>query len=128
MAEKSPALEDLEVEIISSNDGTAKRSAVADIASAIETILSEEHIDQKTNLTSENEDGLICIDVLQAHFLRAFKYEFPSLVALKKSKQEHVLSVGGYRSTQIVDILKSLQTTIVSSDNPLSSRLLGRGR
>jgi hypothetical protein len=125
---KNPILADLEVSQTSETiSGEHKNSPVSDIAKAIEMILSEEHGDQKTNITEENEDGLICIDVLQAHMLRCFKYKFASLEALKQSKQEHALSVKGYRSEQIVEIFKSIQTQIITGDSPsIGKRLLGR--
>lgn len=122
--ENNPVMADLEDDIPSSSN--PNKNIFADISMAIETILSEEHIDQKTNISYENEEGLICIDVLQAHMLRSFNYQFPSLQALKMSKQEHVLSVNGYRSNQIAEIFKSLQPNIISGDVPLSSRLLGK--
>jgi len=100
-------------------------SPISDIAKAIEEVLSE-HPDQKTNITPENEEGLIGIDVLQAHMLASFKYKFPSLSALKESKQEHALSVEGFRSKQIIDIFKSIQTNIVSGDIPLRQKLMGQ--
>lgn len=122
----NPVLEDLEVNTVSGNNPSSDNNPIANIASALETIFSEEHIDQKTNLTSENEEGLICLDVLQAHFIRSFKYSFPALDELKRSKQEHVASVNGWRSLQIVEIFKSIQTNIISGDLPLGSRLLGK--
>jgi len=125
MDDINPIIEDLECKE-DKREGEHKSNAVADIANAIETILSEEHIDQKTIITSENEIGLIGIDVLQAHFLKSFKHSYPSLVALKMSKQEHAVSVGGKRSEQIVEIFKSIQTQIITSDIPLSQRLLGK--
>jgi len=126
MSDISPALEDLEVTNLEVPLSDNKRNPIADIATAIETILSEEHLDQKTNITYENELGLIGIDVLQAHMLKSFKYQFPSLTAIKISKQEHVVSVGGYRSNQIVEIFKSIQTNIISGDGISGNRLLGR--
>jgi hypothetical protein len=129
MSEKgNPALADLEEnEQNSSNEEIGKRNPVAEIAEALEAVLSN-NPDQKTNLTSENEQGLIALDVLQAHMKRSFNYEFPSLIALKISKQEHVLSVGGYRANQITEIFKTLQPQIVSTDAPLSSRLMATRR
>lgn len=125
MSESNPVLEDLEV--TSGDNDNKKSSAMEDIASALETILSEEHFDQKTNISTDNEIGLIGIDVIQAHMLRSFKYEFPSLIALKSSKQEHAVSVGGLRSMQIVEIFKSIQTNIISADTSnIGNRLLGR--
>lgn len=120
----NPAVEEME-ESNEEINSSSKNSPISDIAKAIEIILSEEHQDQKTKITAENEDGLICIDVLQAHFLKSFKYSFPSLKALKESKQEHALSVDGFRSNQIVEIFKSIQTNIVTGDVPLGKRLMG---
>jgi len=132
MNNDNPAVDDLEVseDIDNLNSSDSKHNPIADIGQALETILSEEHFDQKTNITTENETGLIQIDVLQAHMLKSFNYEYPSLVALKDSKQQHAVSVKGYRSDQIVDIFKSLQTTIVSGDTTgtggIGRRLLGK--
>jgi hypothetical protein len=130
---ENPVMEDLEVseDIDNINSSDSKNNPIADIGQALETILSEEHFDQKTNITNENETGLIQIDVLQAHMLKSFGYEYPSLVALKDSKQQHAVSVNGYRSDQIVDIFKSLQTTVISGDNlsgntGIRQRLLGK--
>lgn len=126
MSEDNPSIEELE-ESISSNSTGEKHNPVADIASAIETILSEEHIDQKTIISYEQEEGLIGLDVIQAHFYKSFNYTFPSLTALKDSKQEHAISVLGKGREQIVDIMRSLQPQIISSDGSnLTSRLLGR--
>jgi hypothetical protein len=125
----NPVTEDLEMDYSNSSEDTeVKKNAVAEIAAAIETILSEEHQDQKTNITSDNEIGLVGIDVLQATMQENFDYQYPALMALKQSKQEHVLSVGGYRSNQIADILKSLQASVISSDIPttVGRKLLGR--
>ena len=126
MSDTNPVIADLElVNNMGNSDNLESRNIAADIASAIDTILSEEKFRQKTNITSENEDGLICIDVLQAHFNLCFKKDIPSLTALADSKREHAVSIGGYRSQQIVEIFKSMQTNIISSDSPLSSRLMG---
>lgn len=120
----NPAIDDLECSTHSSLIEEKRGNPIGDIGDAIEKALSEQHFDQKTNITSENEDGLICIDILQAHFLRSFKYEFPSLAELKRSKQEHAVSVNGKRSDQIVEILKTIQSQIISSDLPLGNRLM----
>lgn len=127
MSKENPAIDDLE-DNPSLVSHEVHNSPVSDIAKAIETILSDEHQDQKTKISHENEEGLIGIDVIQAHMLKSFKYKFPSLEALKLSKQEHALSVDGYRSEQIVEIFKSIQTNIVSADIPLSNRLMGTRR
>jgi len=68
MNESNPVLDDLEV--TSGDNDNKKSNAMEDIASALETILSEEHFDQKTNISTDNEIGLIGIDVIQAHMLR----------------------------------------------------------
>jgi hypothetical protein len=129
MSSDSPALEDLEDDIIDTNIIQPKNSPVEDISNAIETILSEEHFNQKTNISQENEIGLIQLDVLQSHMLKSFNYEYPALSSLENSKQEHCVSVGGKRAEQIVDIFKSMITTIIS-DGSISptSRLLGKNK
>jgi hypothetical protein len=127
MSENNPAMEDLEADYEGSSETSSKSNPVADISQALETILSEEHLAQKVKITSENEMGLIQIEVLQAHFRRSFKgYEFPSLVALADSKRENVVSVDGWRANQIVEIFRSIQTNIIAGDLPLSSRLMGK--
>lgn len=122
----NPIIDDLEDNTLETVEGINNISPMKDLTSAIETILSEDHFDQKTIISNENEIGLIGIDVVQAHMLKSFKYEFPSLKALKESKQEHAVSVGGKRSEQIVDIFKSLQTQIVTGEPSLTKRLLGK--
>ena len=122
----NPAIDDLEVLDNSSVEDNEKFSPVAEMANAIETILSEEHLNQKSNISYDNEQGLIEIDVLQSHFNKYYNRKLPSLIALSESKKEHVLSVGGYRSNQIVEIFKSIQTNIIASDMPVGNRLLGK--
>jgi hypothetical protein len=127
MSENNPAMEDLEDNNEYSSESSNKSNPVADIAQALETILSDEHLSQKVKITSENEMGLIQIEVLQAHFARSFKgYRFPSLEALADSKRENVVSVDGWRAEQIVEIFRSIQTNIIAGDLPLSSRLMGK--
>jgi hypothetical protein len=127
MSKTNPAIDDLEEGIVTAI-GEAHHSPFSDIAKAIETLLADEHADQKTNISQENKIGLIQLDTIQAHMLKSFNYKFPSLEALKISMQEHSLSVDGYRSEQIVDIFKSIQPNIISGDVSTSSRLLGRNR
>src|SRR4030067_261618 len=123
MSDESPNLEDLETRENLIDDNNGKSNAVADIAGAIETILSEEHIDQKTIITSENEEGLIGIDVLQAHMATFFDgFTYPSLEALKMSKQEHAISVNGKGREQIVEIFKSLQAQVITGETNNLSR------
>lgn len=126
MAEDNPAIDDLESSLDFDSDRSNKVSPMQDIANAIEALLSEEHCDQKTIINTENEIGLIQIDVIQAHMLKCFGTDFPSLTALKISKQEHAVSVGGKRSEQIVDIFKSMQTNIVTGEPSLTNKLMGR--
>jgi hypothetical protein len=129
--ESNPALDALENDDSSNNQNinVKNSSPIADIADALELLLSEENADKKSNISSENEQGLIMVDVLQAHMKKSFNYQFPSLIALKTSKQDNVLSVGGYRSTQIVDVLKSIQTQVISGEIPtrgIKDKILGR--
>ena len=124
--EDNPIIDELEDSGFETGNFETGNNPMKDIVSAIETILSEEHFDQKTIISTENELGLIGIDVLQAHMQKSFKYAFPSLQALKESKQEHAVSVGGKRSEQIVEIFKSLQTQILTGEPSLTSRLLGK--
>ena len=120
-------LED-EMEIKENSQKENKISPIGDMANAIDTVLSQENFDQKSNISAENIEGLITIDVLNAHMYKSFLgYEFPSLVALKQSKLTLAVSKDGYRSEQIVKILTSVQTNIIASDLPLSSRLIGKG-
>jgi hypothetical protein len=120
----SPVIADLEIQ--SSNTASiAKDNPIEDIANGINILLDKEP-DQNTKITAENEEGLIGIDVLQAHMKASFGYEFPSLIALKKSKQDHALSVGGFRFEKIIEIFKNIQTSIISGETSLRNRLLGR--
>jgi hypothetical protein len=124
----NPAIDDLE-ENSTVQTGERHNTPFSDIAKAIETILSDEHADQKTNISQENKVGLIQLDTIQAHMMKSFSgYKFPSLDALKISMQEHSLSIDGYRSEQIVEIFKSIQPNIISGDVSTSSRLLGHNR
>jgi hypothetical protein len=124
----SPALADLEEEQHScSENEQQKTNPVVEIANALENLFAN-NPDQKTNISPDNEQGLIMIDVLQAHMKKSFNYEFPALIALKQGKQDHVLSVGGFRSNQITEVFKTLQPNIVTTDAPLSSRLMGTRR
>lgn len=123
---ENPAIDDLEISLETPISNSNKTNPFADISSALETILSEDNFDQKTNINSDNEIGLIGLDVVQAYFTRHFKKEFAALTAIKDSKQTHVVSVGGYRSNQIFEVFKSLQTNIISGDVPLRNRFLGK--
>lgn len=122
----NPAIADLEDNSSSLNEGK-KENVFKDITLSVETILDASK-DDNTILSYDNEIGLIGIDVIQAHMLKFFKWEYPSLVALKMSKQMHAVSVKGKGREQKVEAFKSLQTNIVAGDIPISSRLLGRGR
>jgi hypothetical protein len=125
---ENPILADLiEADENSSIIASNKNSPVEDIAKAIQVLL-DEYPDKNTKITSENEEGLIAIDVIQAHMMKSFKgYKFPALIALKESKQDHALSVDGFRFDKIVEIFKSIQTNIISGDSAsLKNRLLGR--
>ena len=123
---KNPILEDLE-ENDTQDENSSKKDIFDAIKNAIQALLDASDND-KTIITGENELGLIGIEVLQAHMQKSFNYEFPSLKALAYAKQTYVVSVGGKRSEQIVDIFKSLQPNIVAGDLPLSSRLMGVNR
>ena len=103
-----------------------KNTPVEDIAKAIELLL-DKYPDKNTKITNEQEEGIIILDVIQAHMKRSFKYEFPSLIALKESKQDHALSVDGFRFEKIIEVFKSIQTNIISGDSgSLRNRLLGK--
>lgn len=123
----SPVIDDME-EKDSENIEYKNTNAVADLAEALEVVLSEKHFSQKSVLSTENIQGLIGLDMVQAHMLRSFGYSFPSLKVLKESKLELSVSKDGRGRDDIIEIFRSIQTNIVSGVESLGSRMLGKGR
>jgi hypothetical protein len=123
----NPALEDLEEHSSSLNNDTKKQNVFSDITLSVETIL-DGNKDDNTILTYDNEIGLIGIDVIQAHMKEFFDFEYPSLKALKESKQMHAVSIHGKGREQKVEAFKAFQTNVIAGEIPLGQRLLGRGR
>ena len=122
----NPALADLEENNSSLNPEKTKQNVFSDITLSVETIL-DANKDDNTILSNDNEVGLIGIDVLQAHMKKFFDFEYPSLLALKESKQLHAVSVHGEGRKQKVEAFKAFQTNVIAGDNlPIGQRLLGR--
>jgi hypothetical protein len=122
----NPALSDLEESNSSLSSVTKKQNVFSDITLSVETIL-DANKDDNTILSYDNEIGLIGIDVIQAHMKKFFNFEYPSLQALKISKQMHAVSVKGKGREQRVEAFKAFQTNVIAGDNlPISQRLLGR--
>jgi hypothetical protein len=80
--------------------------------------LHERYPDRTSNLTNENERGLEEIDVLNEYMRKNFGYQFETLNKLSIQKNIRVVSVKGFGVTNLIEIIKGIQTSFEQVDIP----------
>lgn len=129
----NPIQEDLTFSVpINFKDEEVKRDPMMALANAVETILSDKNIEQKTKISGSNEIGLIqaesLIKYLKQKFPGIFDEESDVLIALCRQKRLNAVSVGGWRAEQIVKIFESVKSEFVTADIPMSRKYFGSGK
>jgi len=89
-----------------------------DAVKELEHALHERYPDRTSNLTNENERGLEEIDVLNEYMRKNFGYQFETLNKLSIQKNIRVVSVKGFGVTNLIEIIKGIQTSFEQVDIP----------
>jgi hypothetical protein len=128
----NPILEDMEFKPPTQLPLEERKDPMMALAQAVETILSDKNIEQKTKISSANEIGLIqcesVIKFIRQIFPEDFDIETDVLVELCRQKRLNAVSVGGWRADQIVKIFESVKSEFVTADIPIGRKFFGQGK
>jgi hypothetical protein len=94
--------------------GTSFPDAVKELGKA----LLEKYPNKTSNLSNENINGLIQIDVLNTYMLKNFGYEYEVLNTLSRMKVERVVSTNGWGTDNLIKIIKGIQASFEQTELP----------
>jgi hypothetical protein len=108
-------------------DKKDNQSIIAAIREMGETLFKK-YPAKTSNITSENEQGMDTVAVINDWMMSKYRYEFTTLNTLVKSKRENVMSVKGYGVEKFIEESHSIQATFQQTEIPqnLANRMMRR--
>lgn len=88
---------------------TSRNSSFPDAVKELGKTLFERYPDCTSNISRENEKGLLQIDILNEYMIKNFGYRFTSLDKLRDVKIERTLSVNGFGIETFIKSLQGIQ-------------------
>lgn len=98
----------------------------SDVINNMGEIIANKYPDKLTNLSDENINGLIRLDILVNYTHRNFNYEYNVLTTLRNKKEIRVLSKQGFLFEKLIEFVKSIQATFEQTQIPDGMRGLLR--
>jgi len=81
-------------------------------------ILFDKYPEKTSNLSSENINGIVRIEVLNEYMSVNFGYRYQTLDKLVKQKQLRVISHDGFGVEKIIEFVKSIQASFEQTQIP----------
>jgi len=81
-------------------------------------ILFDKYPEKTSNLSSENINGIVRIEVLNEYMNVNFGYRYQTLDKLVKQKQLRVISHDGFGVEKIIEFVKSIQASFEQTQIP----------
>jgi len=81
-------------------------------------ILFNKYPEKTSNLTSENINGMVRIEVLNEYMSVNFGYRYQTLDRLVKQKELRVISTAGFGVEKIIEFVKSIQASFEQTQIP----------
>lgn len=81
-------------------------------------ILFNKYPEKTSNLTSENINGMVRIEVLNEYMSANFGYRYQTLDKLVKQKQLRVIATDGFGVEKIIEFVKSIQASFEQTQIP----------
>ena len=114
---------------IDDDDDTIKQvNTFSDAIKEMGNVIHTRYPDKTSNISQENANGIIRVEVLNEYMNRNFGYEYESLKVLCSQKKVNVVSVKGWGIDKFIEAIKSIQASFEQMQMPegIMNRLRGR--
>lgn len=101
-----------------SEDEKPVTTSFPDAVKELGKALHERYPERTSNITGENEKGLLKIDILNEYMKKNFGYQFETLNKLSIQKITRVVSVKGFGVEKLIEIIKGIQASFEQTEIP----------
>ena len=105
-------------------DSTKNQNTFSDGLNELGKALFFKYPKKTSNLSSENENGIIQAESLNEYMDRNWNYRYASLDVLIAGKRDWSVSRGGLGIEKLIEIVKSIQATFEQTQIPTGLRSL----
>ena len=104
------------------NDTSSNVNTFQDSLKEMGEILYKKYPEKTSNLSHENINGMVSIDVMNDYMERNFGYRYSALDVLVKQKGNRVVSHEGFGIKNLIEFVKSISATFEQTELPARMR------